>query len=59
MEMKLVLAAIYKHYRTRTTPSATPESMSMDDQLTSAVPYALKCELEFIPREEVVSGDKL
>ncbi|KIX02853.1 uncharacterized protein Z518_08796 [Rhinocladiella mackenziei CBS 650.93] len=50
VEMKTILAAVYMHYRTKATPACTEESMRMDDQLTSGVPYALSCPLEFIPR---------
>ena len=47
VEMKILFASIYRYYRTRPAEGCTPESMRMDDQLTSGVPYALKCELKF------------
>ncbi|KAJ9504293.1 hypothetical protein LTR99_005777 [Exophiala xenobiotica] len=50
VEMKLIVAAVYMHYTTRATPGVTEESMRMDDQLTSGVPYALSCPLEFVAR---------
>jgi cytochrome P450 len=50
VEMKLIVAAVYMHYTTRVTPAVTEESMRMDDQLTSGVPYALSCPLEFVAR---------
>jgi hypothetical protein len=50
VEMKTILAAVYMSYTTRATSECTEESMRMDDQLTSGVPYALSCPLEFIPR---------
>lgn len=50
VEMKLIVAAVYMHYTTRATAEATEENMRMDDQLTSGVPYALSCPLEFVAR---------
>ncbi len=50
VEMKLLLASVYLYYRTRVTPGCTDASMAMDDQLTSGVPFGLKCELEFEAR---------
>jgi len=52
VEMKIVIASVYRWYRTRAAVGCTDESMRMDDQLTSGVPWALKCELEFERREE-------
>lgn len=49
MEMKPLLR--------RATPGATEESTRMDDQLTSAVPYVLTCELELVPRDVRGRGD--
>ncbi|KAK5047565.1 hypothetical protein LTR84_006662 [Exophiala bonariae] len=50
VEMKLIVAAVYMHYKTRVTPGVTEESMRMDDQLTSGVPHALSCSLDFVAR---------
>lgn len=50
VEMKLIVAAVYLHYTTRATAGVTEETMRMDDQLTSGVPYALSCPLEFVAR---------
>ncbi|CAK7211385.1 hypothetical protein SBRCBS47491_001108 [Sporothrix bragantina] len=51
-QMKLAFGAVYRHYKTTTMPGCTDDSMAMDDQLTSGVPYGLKCELAFEKREE-------
>ena len=45
VEMKVLLAAIYSKYRTVPGEGCTVESMAFDDQITSAVPYAQKCEI--------------
>jgi len=48
--MKILLASIYRKYRTTPGPGCTVESMAFDDQITSAVPYAQKCMLVFEER---------
>ena len=50
VEIKLIIAAVYMYYTTRVTAGVTDESMRMDDQLTSGVPHALTCPLEFVAR---------
>lgn len=50
VEMKILLAAIYAKYRTLPGEGCTVESMAFDDQITSAVPFAQKCMLEFEAR---------
>jgi hypothetical protein len=50
VEMKILLAAIYAKYRTLPGEECTVESMAFDDQITSAVPFAQKCMLEFEAR---------
>jgi hypothetical protein len=50
VEMKILLAAIYMKYKTVPGPGCTVESMAFDDQITSAVPYAQKCMMEFQAR---------
>ena len=50
VEMKILLAAIYIKYKTVPGPGCTVESMAFDDQITSAVPYAQKCMMEFHER---------
>jgi hypothetical protein len=47
VEMKILLASIYIKYKTVPSEGCTVESMAFDDQITSAVPYAQKCMLEF------------
>ena len=47
VEMKILLASIYFKHRTVPGEQCTVESMAFDDQITSAVPYAQKCILEF------------
>lgn len=47
VEMKTIIASTYRYYKTKAAPETTEESMAMDDQLTSGVPYGLKCILEF------------
>ncbi|OAA66689.1 Cytochrome P450 [Niveomyces insectorum RCEF 264] len=50
VEMKHLIASVYTYYKTSTTPECTEASMAMDDQLTSGVPYGLKCVLAFEKR---------
>ena len=50
VEMKILMGAVYRQYRTLAVPECTEESMRMDDQLTSGVPYALTCKLSFEKR---------
>lgn len=50
VEMKILLASIYLKYKTVPGEGCTPESMAFDDQITSAVPYAQRCMLEFTRR---------
>jgi hypothetical protein len=52
VEMKMIIASVYLYYTTKTTPECTEESMAMDDQLTSGVPYGMKCDLEFERRSK-------
>jgi hypothetical protein len=48
--MKMMIAAVYMYYTTSPGLGCTEESMAMDDQLTSGVPYGLKCVLDFKKR---------
>jgi len=48
--MKILLASVYRKYRTIPGPGTTVESMAFDDQITSAVPYAQKCLMVFEER---------
>lgn len=50
VEMKILMASVYRAWTTTATEECTEESMRMDDQLTSGVPYALSCKLEFKKR---------
>lgn len=50
VEMKILMSAVYRRYKTRPVTECTEESMRMDDQLTSGVPYALTCKLSFEER---------
>lgn len=52
VEMKTIFASVYRYYTTKVAEGCTEESMRMDDQLTSGVPYALKCELMFERRND-------
>ncbi|KAK5461302.1 hypothetical protein LTS15_003365 [Exophiala xenobiotica] len=47
VEMKILMGAVYGQWKTRAVAECTEESMRMDDQLTSGVPYSLSCNLSF------------
>ncbi|OIW26674.1 cytochrome P450 [Coniochaeta ligniaria NRRL 30616] len=51
VEMKMLIAAVYMYYTTSPGAGCTEESMAMDDQLTSGVPYGLRCVLDFKRRQ--------